>query len=217
MKESKSALKQFVIPTRAFDTMTRAMDTMTRALGTMTRALDTMTRDLDAMTRALDTMTRALDTMTRALDTMTRALDTMTSAMNTMTSALDTMTRALNTMTRALGTMIRALDTMTRALHDDKSYRIDEKDGFDPDLFLVNVKQSTTNLLVNGREYKVKLILLCMMEKDDLKGCEVIAKEAAFHFKTELNLESTNSNESFSKMKETVLESLAKFQRQGSN
>ena len=45
----------------------------------------------------------------------------------------------------------------------------------------------------------------------------MIAKEAAFHSKTEVNLESTNSDELFSKMKETVLEPLAKFQRQGSN
>ena len=45
----------------------------------------------------------------------------------------------------------------------------------------------------------------------------MIAKEAAFHSKTEVNLESTNSNELFSKIKETVLESLAKFQRQGRN
>ena len=56
-----------------------------------------------------------------------------------------------------------------------------------------------------------------MMEKVDLKSGEVITKEAAFHTKTEVNLESTNSNELFSKMKETVLESFAKFQRQGSN
>ena len=56
-----------------------------------------------------------------------------------------------------------------------------------------------------------------MMEKVDLKSGEVIAKEAAFHYKTEINLESTDSNELFSKMKQTVLESLAKFQRQGSN
>ena len=41
--------------------------------------------------------------------------------------------------------------------------------------------------------------------------------QRAFHSKTEDNLEITNSNELFSKMKETVLESLAKFQRQGSN
>ena len=55
------------------------------------------------------------------------------------------------------------------------------------------------------------------MEKVDLKSGEVIDREAAFHSKTEVNLESTDSNELFSKMKETILESLAKFQRQGSN
>ena len=56
-----------------------------------------------------------------------------------------------------------------------------------------------------------------MMEKVDLKSGEVITKETTFHSKTEVNLESNDSNELFSKMKETVLESLAKFQRQGSN
>ena len=54
------------------------------------------------------------------------------------------------------------------------------------------------------------------MEKVDLKSGEVIAKEAVFDSKTEVNLESTNSNELFTKFKESVLESLAKFQRQGS-
>ena len=38
-----------------------------------------------------------------------------------------------------------------------------------------------------------------MMDKVDLKGDDVIAKEAAFHSKTEVNLESTNSNECFRK------------------
>ena len=56
-----------------------------------------------------------------------------------------------------------------------------------------------------------------MMEKVDLKSCEVIAKEAAFHSETEVNLESTNSNELFSKMKEPILRSLAKFKRPESN
>ena len=37
----------------------------------------------------------------------------------------------------------------------------------------------------------------------------MIAKEAAFHSKTEVNLEGTNTSELFSKMKETVLEPLA--------
>ena len=51
------------------------------------------------------------------------------------------------------------------------------------------------------------------MEKVNLKGGEVIAKEAAFQFKTDVNLESTNYNDLFSIMKETVLESLPKFRR----
>ena len=52
-----------------------------------------------------------------------------------------------------------------------------------------------------------------MMEKVDLKGDEMIAKEAAFHSKKEVNLESTNSNELCSKMEESFLESLGKFQK----
>ena len=83
-------------------------------------------------------------------------------------------------------------------------YRIDGKDWIDPDLFLDNAKQSVTNHLIDRRQTKVKLILSCMMEKVDLKS-EVIAKEAAFHSKTEVNLEITDSNDLFSKMKETVL------------
>ena len=96
-------------------------------------------------------------------------------------------------------------------------YRIDEKDWIDPDLFLLNSKQPITNIMINKRQTIVKLILSYMMKKVDLKSGEVIAKVAAFHSKTVVNLESTNSNELFSKMKETVLESLAKFQGQGSN
>ena len=59
---------------------------------------------------------------------------------------------------------------------------------------------------MNTRQTKLKLIPSCMMEKVDLIGGEVIATEATFHSKTEVNLESTNSNELLSKMKETVLE-----------
>ena len=84
-------------------------------------------------------------------------------------------------------------------------YRIDGKDWIYSDLFLVNAKQSITNLPINRRQTKVNFILSCMMEKVDLKSGEVAAKETAFHSKTEVKLESTNSNELFSKMKETVL------------
>ena len=86
-------------------------------------------------------------------------------------------------------------------------YRIDGSNRYDPESFLLNSKQPVTNRMINSRQTKVKSILSCMMEKVDLKSGEVIAKEAAFHSKTEVNLESTYSNELFSRMKETVLES----------
>ena len=96
-------------------------------------------------------------------------------------------------------------------------YRIKGSNGYDPESFLLNSKQPITSLMINTRQTKVKLILSCMMEKVDLKRFKVIAKEAVFHSKTDVNLEKTHSNELFSKMKETVLDSLAKFQIQGSN
>ena len=77
-----------------------------------------------------------------------------------------------------------------------------------------NAKQSITSLLMNRRLTKVKSILSCMMENVDLKSNEVIVKEAAFHSKTEVNFDITDSNKLFSKMKKTVLETLAKFKRQ---
>ena len=49
------------------------------------------------------------------------------------------------------------------------------------------------------------------MENVNLTNGEVLVKEAAFRSKTEVNLERTDSNQIFSKMKETVLESLATF------
>ena len=65
---------------------------------------------------------------------------------------------------------------------------------YDPESFLLTSKQPITNLMINIQPTKVKLILSCMMEKVDLKSGELIAKVAAFHSKTEVNLESTNSN-----------------------
>ena len=61
-------------------------------------------------------------------------------------------------------------------------YRIKRSYGYDPESFLLNSKP-ITNLMINTRQTKVKLILACMM-KVDLKSGEVIAKDAAFHSKT---------------------------------
>ena len=78
-------------------------------------------------------------------------------------------------------------------------FRIKGSNGYDPESFLLNSKQSITHLMINSRQTKGKLVLSCMMEKVDLKSDEVIAKEAAFHSKTEVNLVSTDCNEFFRK------------------
>ena len=67
-------------------------------------------------------------------------------------------------------------------------YRIKGSNGYDPESFLLNSNQPITNLMINTRQTKVKLILSCIMEKVDLKSDEVIAKEAAFYSRTEVNL-----------------------------
>ena len=48
-------------------------------------------------------------------------------------------------------------------------HQIKGLNGCDPESFLPNSKQSITNLMINTRQTKVKLILSCMMEKVDLK------------------------------------------------
>ena len=48
---------------------------------------------------------------------------------------------------------------------------------------MLNSKQPITNLMINTRQTKVKLILSCMMEKVDLKSDEVIVKEQDFILK----------------------------------
>ena len=78
-----------------------------------------------------------------------------------------------------------------------KSYAIHHQikwlNEYEPESFLLNSKQPIANFMINTRQTKVKLILSCMMEKVDLKSGEVIAKEAEFHSKTEVNIESTNA------------------------
>ena len=62
-------------------------------------------------------------------------------------------------------------------------YQIKGLNEYDPESFLLNSKQPITNLMINRRQTKVKLLLSCMMQKVDQQSGEVIAKEAAFHSK----------------------------------
>ena len=62
-------------------------------------------------------------------------------------------------------------------------YGVDGKDWIDPDLFLLNSKQPITNLIINTRQTKVKVILSCTMKKVGLKSGEMIEKRQHFILK----------------------------------
>ena len=79
-------------------------------------------------------------------------------------------------------TLFQPLQSKSALTNFALQYQIKGLNGYDPDSFLLNSKQLITNLMINTRQTKVKLILSCMMENVDLKIGEVISKEAAFSF-----------------------------------
>ncbi len=96
-------------------------------------------------------------------------------------------------------------------------YRIKGVDGYDPNTFFDAVEPKIVQLLEDKSNTKVKMVLLNIMGKTNPTTRETTSCEAAFHSNVELNQKSTNTSELYDKMKQTALESMANFQRQGSN
>jgi hypothetical protein len=96
-------------------------------------------------------------------------------------------------------------------------YTIHGRDGYDPLSFLKTIKPQVSKLLTDNRGTKVKMILHCMMEKNDLQSGEVVPRESAFHSDIDVNLEATDVTELYNTMSGVVSERLANFQERGSN
>ena len=96
-------------------------------------------------------------------------------------------------------------------------YVIEGRAGYDPESFMADVKRSVINFLRKNRRTKVKLILRCNMEKNNISTGEVITLKTAFNSKPEVNLEGTDVHDLYNTMADRVLEAMATFQRDGSN
>ena len=96
-------------------------------------------------------------------------------------------------------------------------YTIEGRAGYDPESFMADVKQAVINFLRKTRRTKVKLILRCNMEKNNISTGEVIVNKTSFHSKPEVNLEGTDVEDLYNTMVDRVLEAMATFQRDGSN
>ena len=96
-------------------------------------------------------------------------------------------------------------------------YTIEGRAGYDPESFMADVKRSVINFLRKNRRTKVKLILRCNIEKNNISTGEVITLKTAFNSKPEVNLEGTDVHDLYNTMADRVLEAMATFQRDGSN
>ena len=68
------------------------------------------------------------------------------------------------------------------------------------------------DLLSKNRQTTVNMVLLCEMERVDMKSGEVTYTVAPFVSKTEIVLEGTDVGELCNKASDRILESIAKFQ-----
>ena len=93
-----------------------------------------------------------------------------------------------------------------------RMYTINGREGTDVRSFFLNVRGSITRILRNNRRTKVKLVLICNMEKPSTLG-ETIIAPSNFSSEIEVNLDGTNENNLFVRMTERAIENMASQQQ----
>ena len=91
-------------------------------------------------------------------------------------------------------------------------YTVNGREGIDVRPFLQSVRRNITSVLRNNRRTKVKLILICNMEKPSILG-EIIIRPSNFSSNIEVNLNGTNEDELCITMTERIIENIANLQQ----
>ena len=91
-------------------------------------------------------------------------------------------------------------------------HTVNGREGIDVRSFFQNVSGSITRILRNNRRTKVKLVLICYMEKLSTLG-ETIIAPSNFSSEIEVNLDGTNENDLFARMTERAMENMASQQQ----
>ena len=91
-------------------------------------------------------------------------------------------------------------------------YTVNGREGIDVRPFLRGVRENITSVLRNNRRTKVKLILICYMEKPSILG-ETIIRPSNFSSDIEVNLDGTNENDLYVTMTERAIENMATQQQ----
>ena len=93
-------------------------------------------------------------------------------------------------------------------------YTVNGREGVNVRRFLQGVRGNIMSVLGNNRRTKVKLILICYMEKPSILG-EIIIRPSNFSSNIEVNLDGTDEDELYITMTERIIENMAKLRVAG--
>ena len=91
-------------------------------------------------------------------------------------------------------------------------YTVNGREGIDVRPFLQSVRGNITSILRDNSRTKVKLILICNMEKPSILG-EIIIRPSNFSSNIEVNLDGTDEDELYITMTERIIENMAAMQQ----
>ena len=157
-------------------------------------------------------------TIQKAIDTMLGWVDWFRESGKKITQPISS---ALNTLRKNINTLFEekfeVRDGQSALRQFTREKIIDGKPGYDPKTFF----QKTRNILIKffqeNQNTKMKMILICQMQKTDLTTGETIEVEADFHSDIEINIAEKDKNKLLDKMIARIEEVLANFQQSGSN
>ena len=98
-----------------------------------------------------------------------------------------------------------------------REFTIEGKTGYDPRSYFEAVRNLILEIFRENKNTKVKMILICQMQRTDLRTGEIIKVVADFHSEIETNLKGKDENKLFDKIIARIGEVLANFQQSGSN
>ena len=157
-------------------------------------------------------------TIQKAIDTMLGWVDWFRESGKKITQPISA---ALNTLRKKINTLFEekfeVRDGQSALSQFTREKIIDGKPGYDPKTFF----QKTRNILIKffqeNQNTKMKMILICQMQKTDLTTGETIEVDADFHSDIEINIAEKDKNKLLDKMIARIEEVLANFQQSGSN
>ena len=157
-------------------------------------------------------------TIQKAIDTMLGWVDWFRESGKKITQPISS---ALNTLRKKINTLFEekfeVRDGQSALSQFTREKIIDGKPGYDPKTFF----QKTRNILIKffkeNKNTKMKMILICQMQKTDLTTGDTIEIEADFHSDIEINIAEKDDKKLLDKMIVRIEEVLANFQQSGSN